>query len=248
MMHAVIRLRGDISIKPDIKKTLHLLRLHKVNHCVLVTSNPVNEGMLKKVKDYVTWGEIKPEVLARLIVTRGRLAGNRPIRPDYIKEATEHDSLVTFAGAIVDGKDVYISLENVKPVFRLHPPLHGHEGVKRSFKAGGALGYRGEDINALISKMLGPEPKEKTRKKAKKEQTKVPPAPAKKAPVKKKSSAKKKVPPKKEAPPKKETVKKTSAPKKGPTKKPTAKKEGASKKEAAKKPAKKTTAKREVKK
>ena len=35
-----------------------------------------------------------------------------------------------------------------------YPPLKGYEGNKRSWKNGGALGYRGEAINDLISRML----------------------------------------------------------------------------------------------
>lgn len=211
MMRAAIRMRGGINVKPDIRETLSLLRLNKVNHCVLVPSNKVNDGMLQKVKDYVTWGEIKSDVLARLIVTRGRLVGNRPIENKYVKELTKHDTLVKFAGAVAAEKDSYTSLKDVKPVFRLHPPLQGHEGVKRAFKAGGALGYRGEAINDLIIKMLGPEPKKKDAPKKKPK----PKAPAKKQaakkPAKKKPAAKKKPEtkkPAKKAPAKKKVVKK----------------------------------------
>jgi large subunit ribosomal protein L30 len=41
-------------------------------------------------------------------------------------------------------------------VCRLHPPRGGYErkGIKISFNLGGALGYRGDKINKLISKML----------------------------------------------------------------------------------------------
>ena len=42
----------------------------------------------------------------------------------------------------------------IKPVFRLHPPIKGYEGNKRSWKNGGALGYRGDAINDLIARML----------------------------------------------------------------------------------------------
>lgn len=208
MIQAVIRLRGDISLKPDIKRTLHLLRLHKVNHCILIANSPVNDGMLKKIKDYVTWGEVKSEVLARMIVTRGKLAGNKPIDNKVIKDLTKHDSLVKFATAIVDGKEEFTSLKGAKPVFRLHPPLQGHEGIKRSFKAGGALGYRGEEINKLILKMMGPDPK-KREKKVKKEPAKPVKAPVKKVPAKKVPVTKKE--PAKKTPAKKEPAKKTPA-------------------------------------
>lgn len=165
MIRVAIRLRSGINVKPDTKETLRLLRLNKVNHCVLVPSDKVHNGMLLKVKDYITWGEVKPEILARLILTRGRLVGDHPIDNNYIKKNTEHDSLVKFATDVANEKVPYTSVKNVKPLFRLHPPLQGHEGIKHSFRAGGALGYRGDHINDMIIKMLGPEAKKKPEKK-----------------------------------------------------------------------------------
>ena len=35
----------------------------------------------------------------------------------------------------------------------LEGKLKGYEGIKRSFKEGGALGYRAEKINALLRRM-----------------------------------------------------------------------------------------------
>jgi len=40
-------------------------------------------------------------------------------------------------------------------VFRLRPPKKGFKGkVKRSFAAGGEAGYRGEEINELLKRMV----------------------------------------------------------------------------------------------
>ncbi|RLF30819.1 MAG: 50S ribosomal protein L30, partial [Thermoplasmata archaeon] len=48
----------------------------------------------------------------------------------------------------------YRELPDIKPVLRLNPPRKGYEGVKRSFMEGGALGYRGKEINKLIKRMI----------------------------------------------------------------------------------------------
>ena len=61
-MRATIRLRSDINANIEVKDTLKHLRLNKINHCVLIPESKVYDGMLFKVKDYVTWGEVKPEV------------------------------------------------------------------------------------------------------------------------------------------------------------------------------------------
>ena len=67
MTYAVIRVRGSVNVRSDIKDTLKMLRLNRVNHCVLVPNTKPYSGMLQKVKDYVTWGEIDDETLKLLM-------------------------------------------------------------------------------------------------------------------------------------------------------------------------------------
>ena len=61
MSWAVVRVRGQVNIKPKIKRTMKIMRLNRVNHCVIIPENEVYKGMLNIVKDYVTWGEIDSE-------------------------------------------------------------------------------------------------------------------------------------------------------------------------------------------
>ena len=48
----------------------------------------------------------------------------------------------------------YNDIPEIKPLFRLSPPKKGYEGIKRSFTNGGALGYRGKEINKLLERAL----------------------------------------------------------------------------------------------
>ncbi|AEC51277.1 50S ribosomal protein L30P [Pyrococcus sp. NA2] len=151
---AVIRIRGRVNVKKPIRDTLAMLRLHRVNHCVIVDDTPSYLGMLRKAKDYITWGEINAETLAKLIRKRGRLIGNKPVTDEYVKEKLGM-TIEEFAEKVVKGEMSLKDLPNLKPVFRLHPPRGGFRGSKkRSFQEGGALGYRGEKINELIERML----------------------------------------------------------------------------------------------
>ncbi|MEM3126902.1 MAG: uL30 family ribosomal protein [Candidatus Woesearchaeota archaeon] len=59
---AVIRVRGGINLTNDLKDTFKMLRLLKKNSCVVIEDTPCNLGMVKKIKDYVTWGKLSPEV------------------------------------------------------------------------------------------------------------------------------------------------------------------------------------------
>jgi large subunit ribosomal protein L30 len=154
MVYAVIRVRGTVNIKPAIKKTLELLNLTKANHCVLVEETPSIQGMLQRVKDYVTWGEITNDVLLKLLQIKGRLSGDKPLTNDYLKSATSFKTINDLSNAIFERKFIYKELPEIKPVFRMNPPLKGYEGIKRSYVNKGALGYRGQNINLLLERML----------------------------------------------------------------------------------------------
>mgnify|MGYP006286193433 CR=1 FL=1 len=155
MSFAVVRVRGTLNIKPEIKETLKLLRLTRTNHCIVIPDNPVYRGMLQKVKDYVTWGEINQEVMEKLVSGRARIEGGQSLTEKYVKKNSDFGTFKDLSQAIAGDKFTYKNIPGVNPVFRLSPPgKGGYEGIKRSYRTGGALGYRGEKINDLLEKMI----------------------------------------------------------------------------------------------
>jgi 50S ribosomal protein L30P, archaeal len=153
MAYAVIRVRGQPDVNKDIAYTMDIMNLTRVNHCVIVPENDVTKGMLQKAKDYITWGEISESTLTDMIKVRGRLAGDVPITDEYLAKNSEFQSVEEMAKALLTDYKIR-DIEEMKPVFRLHPPIKGYEGNKRSYRNGGALGYRGDAINDLIARML----------------------------------------------------------------------------------------------
>jgi len=157
MSFAVVRVRGHVNIRREIKDTMQMLHLTRVNHLVFVPRNPDFVGMLNKAKDYITWGEVQPEVLAKLLLRRGRAEGDKPLDDAYVKANSKFTSVWDFAQAIARGEAGLSAVKGVKPMLRLQPPRKGYEGIKRSYKDGGALGYRGTAINELLARMMGEE-------------------------------------------------------------------------------------------
>jgi large subunit ribosomal protein L30 len=151
---AVVRVRGTVNVDGKISDTLKMLRLNKTNHCVIIPESPTYKGMLQIVKDYVTWGEIQPKVLSELLKARGELEGGKNITDTVVKSHTGFDSINTYSQAILNGETTIKKFEKLKPVFRLSPPKKGYDGIKRAFKTGGALGYRGDKINELLRRMF----------------------------------------------------------------------------------------------
>lgn len=152
---AVVRVRGSVKVRREVLDTLRMLGLTRLNHCVVVEDTPSIRGMLQEAKDYITWGEIGTEALKELLLKRGRLVGNKKLTEDYVRANTRFSSIQELARAVVNGEaELPKILPELKKVFRLHPPSKGHGSIKRPFKFGGALGYRGKEIDKLIARMV----------------------------------------------------------------------------------------------
>jgi large subunit ribosomal protein L30 len=123
---AVIRIKGPVKIGDKMNDTLNMLKIYRKHACVVVEKTPAVLGMIKKVQNFVAWGEIDDSTLKELKAKRGEKTKNK------------------------DGKEI------MKKFFRLSPPKGGFErkGIKVPFALGGAVGYRGDKINALIKRML----------------------------------------------------------------------------------------------
>jgi large subunit ribosomal protein L30 len=149
-----VRIRGLSDIPQETKDTLMMLRLTRNCHATLLDDRPAYNGMLRKSKNCLTWGEVSQESIALLLKNRGRLVGDKKLTDEYAKELG-YESLDDLAEAIFKVDVEFSSLPEVKPVFRLRPPKKGFKGkVKRSYAAGGEAGYRGEAINDLLKRMV----------------------------------------------------------------------------------------------
>ncbi len=153
-LYLVIRIKGQSGRSPDEEHTLKLLRLHKKFHAVLVRATPSIRGMLKKLEYVVTYGEVDRDTLAMLLRKRGRVVGGGRLTEEYLAKLG-FSSYEELADALLSGKVSMKDLPGVKPVFRLTPPSGGFEGtIKKHYKEGGELGYRGPAINELARRMI----------------------------------------------------------------------------------------------
>jgi len=152
---AIIRIRGRVGIKPDIRETLNSLRLRRKNVCVVLNATREVLGMVKRIESYVTWGDIDKETFKELLIRRGKISSRRKLTLDYVKQKgfKDFDELVNYLweNPLKKMKEL-----GIKPVFFLNSPSkgYGRKGIKEFFHLGGALGYRGKYINELIRRMI----------------------------------------------------------------------------------------------
>ena len=138
-MICIIRIRGGVGLKKDLAETLHRLRLRKKYSCITIDSNEKNLSLIKKIKDFVAFGEINDKTFEKLVKSRGQLIDKT--KKIEVKKVCEE---------LKKGKK-YKEL-NLKPFFRLHPPRGGINSKIHFPK--GILGNNKEKINELVERML----------------------------------------------------------------------------------------------
>ncbi|PJC45687.1 hypothetical protein CO037_00235 [Candidatus Pacearchaeota archaeon CG_4_9_14_0_2_um_filter_30_8] len=71
-MICIIRIKGQVGINKDVKETLFRLRLRRKYSCITLETTKENMGMLKKVRSFVSYGEISKETYEELLKKRGK--------------------------------------------------------------------------------------------------------------------------------------------------------------------------------
>ncbi|ELZ67036.1 50S ribosomal protein L30 [Haloferax sp. Atlit-12N] len=153
-MQAIVQLRGEVNIAQDVRDTLTMLNIHRVNHATFVPETDAYRGMISKVNDFVAHGEPSVDVVETLISTRAEPEqGDGDITDEWVSENTDYDDVAALAQAIVD-EETTLRKQGVSPVLRLHPPRGGHRGQKHVTKEGGQLGkHSTEQIDELLEDM-----------------------------------------------------------------------------------------------
>ena len=71
-MIAVIRVTGDVNLSERIRETFNRLKLRRKYSCIVLKPTKEQEGMIKKVRDFVAFGEINENTLKKLVEKRGK--------------------------------------------------------------------------------------------------------------------------------------------------------------------------------
>ncbi len=66
MKIAVIKIRGEVRVNRKVEEALKHLFLPNKNNCVVIEDTKENMSMIRKVKDYVTWGPVSEEAVKLL--------------------------------------------------------------------------------------------------------------------------------------------------------------------------------------
>lgn len=152
-----IRLKGEFGTPWPVANTLKTLRMKRKFNAVLLESNPSTIGLLRAVKDYVTWGDVKTDDITTIIRERGEFSDGLVLNDETIRDRLGESSSEALASALTQGRITLQGLwkKGLSPVFRLHPPSGGFEGtIKRPHGSGGELGKRKTSLSTLLARMV----------------------------------------------------------------------------------------------
>jgi len=152
-----IRLKGEFGTQWTLGTALTSLHLKGRFNAVLLENKPESIGMLREVKDYVTWGDVSTNEVAILFRERGEFSGGASVTDEIVKKKFGEASVQDLASALIKGRINLrtLSQAGLNPVFRLRPPSGGFEGsIKRAYSKRGELGNRGPAIAGLLTRMV----------------------------------------------------------------------------------------------
>ena len=149
----MIRIRGEAGLDRDVKDTLKMLRLDAPHDCVLLPDTSDYKGMVEKVRSHITYGEVDKQTLVEVLRKRLRSSANERIAETSLKKITGHNSHEELTDDLLSGKVRLSNFKKLQPVLRLTSPSKGFKSTKSHYPEGD-LGYRGNEINRLLERMI----------------------------------------------------------------------------------------------
>lgn len=139
-MIVVVRIAGQVNISESTKETLSRIKLRKKYSAVLLPDNEGTQKLLRSVRNYISYGKIKTETLAKLLSLRAK-----PLE----------------AGKKIDAQKLMSEIDKkpmnklgIKPFFALHPPRGGIDSKRHAGQTVKSVLGENEKINELVERML----------------------------------------------------------------------------------------------
>src|SRR6185436_17309709 len=156
MVYLVVRMKGTVNVPQWANLTLENLHLNKKFRATIIPENNQTLGMLRKVKEHVSWTSIDKEFIKEFIEKKGRLIESNlgtktATAGGQVNNININDSKSSDEG---ENKKSLSKITGIKPWFALNPPRGGFKKKsKRSFSQDGILGEN-KELVSLVRRMM----------------------------------------------------------------------------------------------
>jgi large subunit ribosomal protein L30 len=181
MVYLVVRMKGTVNVPYWARITLESLSLNKRFRATIIPENEQTLGMLRKIKEYVSWTSVDTEFIREFIEKRGRSSASRLLStasstPDTASSTPDTAATDNPDGqinnnntenkesqnvdlskivSIISQNELYLSkISGIKPWFALNPPKGGFKRKsKRSYSQAGILGEN-KELVSIVKRMM----------------------------------------------------------------------------------------------
>lgn len=177
MVYLVVRMKGTVNVPRWANLTLESLHLDKKFRATIIPENEQSLGMLRKIKEWVSWSSVDDSFIREFVEKKGRISASRLVMSTTATGTTDamgdssssskedtggNDSsqksqnvdLDKVASAISQNQLYLSKIPGIKPWFALSPPKGGfRKKSKRSYSQNGILGENKELIS-LVKRMM----------------------------------------------------------------------------------------------
>lgn len=177
MVYLVVRMKGTVNVPYWARITLESLSLNKRFRATIIPENEQTLGMLRKIKEYVSWTSVDTEFIREFIERRGRSSASKLLSAaaappsaappsadnpngqiNNNNDAENKDSQnadLSKIVSIISQNELYLSkISGIKPWFALNPPKGGFKrGSKRSYSQAGILGEN-KELVSIVKRMM----------------------------------------------------------------------------------------------
>ncbi len=176
-------MKGTVNVPHWAKTTLESLSLNKRFRATIIPENEQTLGMLRKIKEYVSWTSVDTAFIREFVEKRGRISASKLLSTSGSTADTAAPTADTAAPtadnpngqinnnntenkesqnvdlskivSVISQNELYLSkISGIKPWFALNPPKGGFKRKsKRSYSQAGILGENKELIS-IVKRMM----------------------------------------------------------------------------------------------
>jgi len=152
MAYLVVRIKGTVNIPHWAQLTLASLHLDKKFRATIIPENDQTLGMLRKVKDIISWTKADDVIISDLLRSKGRKIGYKKIEDGDLPE--EYNTFEKLSKALANDSITFSKVKTIKPWFALSPPKGGFKRrTKVQASQEGTLGNN-NDLIEIVRRMI----------------------------------------------------------------------------------------------
>jgi len=166
-------MKGTVNVPQWAHLTMENLHLNKKFRATIIPENDQTLGMLRKIKELVSWTSVDQDFIKEFLEKKGRISGssksseksntkdnsnnkdNKTGGDNDIKNKDKSDIDIDKIATTISQNQTYLSkISGIKPWFALNPPRGGFKKKsKRSYSQDGILGEN-KELVSLVKRMM----------------------------------------------------------------------------------------------